>query len=346
MNATKLAMLLMLALWPLGSAMAADVEEAPEVIVVTGRLPGPPLWKVSKGENVLWIFPHLEWIPQDMFWDSERVARVIAESQEVLSLPVIDVSYPSQWALNPINLLRHGRLQKRLDRNPDGGTLEENLSPEVYARYAALQARYYPLPAERRYLEMRPEYVGPRMMHIIREREGLVAGGDILKTIARLVRRNRDIERTEISVEVNVEGRYGDYAERLEALAESVTPELEQACFEQQVRHMEDIDGMKRLANSWAEGHIDEFRTNESYSFSLVLGELQACDEMITGSASPERDNMARTTARLNQMWLDAAGKALATNASTFAILPINELLAEDGLLSKLKAMGYEVREP
>ena len=37
---------------------------------------------------------------------------------------------------------------------------------------------------------------------------------------------------------------------------------------------------------------------------------------------------------------------ALATNASTFAILPINELLTEDGLLSKLKAMGYDVTEP
>jgi hypothetical protein len=47
-----------------------------------------------------------------------------------------------------------------------------------------------------------------------------------------------------------------------------------------------------------------------------------------------------------NQMWLDAAGNALATNASTFAILPVNELIAEDGLLSTLKAKGYYVREP
>ncbi|MDY6982070.1 MAG: hypothetical protein SV422_03190 [Pseudomonadota bacterium] len=181
MTIAKLASLFVLTLLPLGSSMAAAASEAPEEIVVTGRQPGPPLWKVSNGENVLWIFPYLAWIPKDMQWDSGRIARILSESQEVLGLPVVDVSYPPQWALNPLNILSNGRLKKRIGRNRDGGTLEDNLPPALYARYAALQARYYPLPAESRYLEMRPQYVGPRMMHIIRERAGLVSGDDLLK---------------------------------------------------------------------------------------------------------------------------------------------------------------------
>ncbi len=344
MTAAKLATLLMLALCPLGSGIAAEVEDAPEVIVVTGRLPGPPLWKISNGDKVLWIFPYLDLIPKDMIWESERVARVIAQSQEVLALPAIDFSYSPKLVLNPLNIVRGTRLQNRLDLDPDGGTLEENLRPEVYARYAVLQARYFP--GERGYAQMRPQEVGRRMMHIIREREGLVSGGDILATVRRLIRRNGDIKRTEISVDVKVGGSYRDFADRVEALADSAPPELEQACFEQQVRHVEDLDELKRLVNSWAQGDIDEFRNNELYNVSLAFGELKACDEMITGSASPERENMARTTTRLNQAWLDAADNALATNTSTFAILPINELLAEDGLLSKLKAKGYNVSEP
>jgi hypothetical protein len=103
---------------------------------------------------------------------------------------------------------------------------------------------------------------------------------------------------------------------------------------------------MKRLANTWAQGYIDEFRNNDLYRVSLALGQLEACDEMVSGGASPEQERMALTNASLNQAWLDAAENALATNASTFAVLPINELLAEDGLLSTLKAEGYEVREP
>ncbi|MDY6982071.1 MAG: TraB/GumN family protein [Pseudomonadota bacterium] len=142
---------------------------------------------------------------------------------------------------------------------------------------------------------------------------------------------------------MNVTGTYGDYEDRSEALAESFSPELEQACFEQQVRLMEDMDDTKRLANSWAQGDVSGFRNSESYNFSLVFGQLPACEEMNWGSSSPLQQSMARISASLNQAWLDAAANALSTNASTLAILPINELLADDGLLRKLKAMGYEV---
>src|SRR5688500_9454902 len=126
MTAAKLATLLVFALLPLGTSMAAEVNEAPEEIIVTGRLPGPPLWKVSNGDKVLWIFPHLNWIPKDMLWESERVARVIAQSQEFLSLPRGGAGPPALVRLNPINFARIHRLEGRLERNPDGGTLEEN----------------------------------------------------------------------------------------------------------------------------------------------------------------------------------------------------------------------------
>src|SRR5262245_49164494 len=112
MTVAKLATLLALAFLPL-SGMAAETAEAPEVITVTGRLPGPPLWRVNNGDKVLWIFPYLEWIPKDMLWDSERVARRIAESQEALSLPTVDVSFAPSLVMNPINIWRGTRLMNR-----------------------------------------------------------------------------------------------------------------------------------------------------------------------------------------------------------------------------------------
>ena len=46
------------------------------------------------------------------------------------------------------------------------------------------------------------------------------------------------------------------------------------------------------------------------------------------------------------QHWLDAAEKALAKNAVTFATLPMGEILMPDGYLARLQARGYEVEAP
>ncbi|MEO6078973.1 MAG: TraB/GumN family protein [Steroidobacteraceae bacterium] len=334
----------MLALWPLGSGIAAEVETLEE-IVVRGHLPGPPLWKVSNGDKTLWIFPYLSWVPNGMIWESERVARVIAESQEVLSLPEWSWVPPLSVLLNPFSLVRNARRGTRAQRNPDGGTLEENLPPALYARFAALQARYFP--GNDGLVEMRPLIAGRTMMSNIRKREGFVSGDDILKTIQRLVRRNRDIKRTEISVREEIGDGFGDWSNRLGGVWESFPPEQEQACFEQQVRLMEeDLDEMKNRANSWALGYIDEFRNDELRNVQLVFEESKACNDLWLGSSSPEHEALTGMITRVNQMWLGAAENALATNVSTFAILPINELVADRGLLSKLKAKGYDVREP
>ena len=125
---------------------------------------------------------------------------------------------------------------------------------------------------------------------------------------------------------------------------ESVRGAKEQACFERNVRHMEeDLDAIKSRANSWAQGYIDEYGSiDEFHNASLwPFTELHACAEPFM-----QHEAMADVITRVNQMWLDAAEHALATNASTLAILPINELVAEDGLLSELEAKGYEVSAP
>jgi hypothetical protein len=345
MTTAKLVTLLVMALLPLGSGMAAEVDEAPEEIIVTGRLPGPPLWRVSNGDRVMWIFPLPMWTPKDMLWDSARVARVIAESQEALVVLEVRGGPAASVMLNPINVLRHVRLSGRLQRNPDGGTLEENLPPELYARFAALHTRYFP--QNDGILELRPMNASALMMNIIHREEGLDTGGDIVKTIGRLLRRNRDIKHTEVSVRVTTADSYREWADGREAWVESFPREQEQACFEQRVRHMEeDLDQIKSLANSWAQGDIDEFRNDERYYVSLAFDRMEACEDLLTGNASTEQEARVDVVARAKQMWLDAAENALATNASTFAILPITELLAADGLLSELKTKGYEVREP
>ena len=47
-----------------------------EEVVVTGKRPGPPLWSVSSGDNVLWVFGTLAPVPKKMEWAHESVKRL------------------------------------------------------------------------------------------------------------------------------------------------------------------------------------------------------------------------------------------------------------------------------
>jgi hypothetical protein len=90
LNAFRVAALLMAVLTQMNAfAQSVNTErvEPLEEVVVTGRVPGPPLWKVSKNGHVLWILPQLDLYPKKMKWDSERVEKLIGESQEFISRP-------------------------------------------------------------------------------------------------------------------------------------------------------------------------------------------------------------------------------------------------------------------
>lgn len=319
-----------------GGVFAAD--DPPEEILVVGRQPGPPLWRVSNGDNVLWIFPYLAPVPEEMIWDSERVARVIAASQEYIGMPNREARVSKLLIVNPVNGVRAYRLIKRLQRHPEGASLEEALPPELYARFATLQATYFP--REDDFDDMRPVFAGGRMTSLIQREVGLTEDSGILDTIRKRIRRNRAMTRTDVSIEIELQGSFGEIAKRAETLMDSLSPEQELVCFEQQVRHMEeDLEPMKRRANAWAQGDIDAFRDEP-----LVGEESNACIDLVLGSS--EQSLLVDAEATLKQKWLDAAEAALAKNTSTFAILDINELLRADGYLAALRERGYDVREP
>ena len=316
----------------------AQTTEPDEIVVVTGRLPGPPLWRVENGDRVLYIFPRLSPVPDEMIWDSERVAYVLSQSQEIIMPPDVDTDLSTAMMMNPLNLIRGPRLARRISRNPDDATLEDVLPPELYARYRALKSEYFP--RDRGDDELRPLFAGTRLADRILREEGLVSGQDIDRAIERLVRRNRDIEQTEIEVVMDLRGSFRSLAERATTLIESLSPEQELRCFEQQLQRVEsELDAIKSRANAWARGYVDEFR-----GVPLPGGEEDAC--LLLLGQSSEFETIEQLRAELRNLWLAAAERALATNASTFAMLDIVELLREDGLLGELETRGYEIVVP
>jgi hypothetical protein len=317
---------------------AAEAQEPVEVIVVTGRQPGPPLWRVINGDNVLYIFPTLSPVPEGMEWESGRVERVLEESQEAFLAPDVDADFSKRILFNPINLVRGPRLFNRLSANPDDATLDKVLPPELYARYHALKIKYFPRDDEPE--EIRPLFAAGSLAGRILREEGLNSGDGIRKELERLMRRSRDLVRTDIEVTVDLTGSFKELAARMEAFVASLSREQELECFTQVIGRLEtDLEAMKSRANAWARGRIDEFR-----GIPLPGDVNDACNVVLFESS--EHETLEQLKAELDRRWIEAAERALGANKSTFAVLDITELLREDGLLAELEMRGYEVREP
>lgn len=313
----------------------AEGTEQPEVIVVTGRLPGPPLWRVSNGDNVLWIFPSFAPVPKRMQWDSARVERVLAEAGVYLTAPSWRFSF-SSTSNGPKNWREEAQLHDRLSHSPGHKKLQEVLRPELYARYAALKARYFPRNDD--IDELRPLYAMQSMRDEVQQEAGLAPLGAILDQIEKLARKNRRLQRIDTSAALELELPFDEVAERMETMMNSLGPK-EQDCFELELRRMElDLDAIKRRANEWANGRIGEFRAVE-----LRSGDNPCQTLLFAGIDGEALQDLARQT---QEKWLSGAENALTSHATSFTVLDIGELLDESGLLSRLAEKGYSVSEP
>ena len=58
------------------------------------------------------------------------------------------------------------------------------------------------------------------------------------------------------------------------------------------------------------------------------------------------RPGLKSVQQRIQDSWVAAAEKSLAANASTFATLPVKDLLDPKGFVAALEAKGYVVRKP
>jgi acyl-CoA reductase-like NAD-dependent aldehyde dehydrogenase len=71
-----------------------------------------------------------------------------------------------------------------------------------------------------------------------------------------------------------------------------------------------------------------------------------ACVAALTGAGFAQTLGLDDVPAKQRAVWLAAARKALAANAQTFALLPMDELLKPDGYLAALQAEGYRIDAP
>jgi uncharacterized protein YbaP (TraB family) len=305
---------------PPAAAPAAASEPIEEVAVV-GERPGPGMWRVSKGDHVLWLFGTLDPLPKRMTWRSRDVESVIAQSQEIIpSLPSVSAN------IGPISAIRLYMQWRRTEKIPEKSHLKDWLSPALYARFTALTARYSP--HDSRIEEMRPLFAARRLYEKAIDASDLTSHNDIQDAVLKLARKHGvSIRSTRLRIE--------DPRGVLDEVGE-IPREAEIGCLDATVERLEsDLGAMQARARDWSVGDVEALRRLP------YPKQRRVCQDAVVSSP--------RIRALIDQAtadWNAALEAALARNRTTLALRPIYDLLAADGTVARLRAKGYAVEGP
>jgi uncharacterized protein YbaP (TraB family) len=301
---------------------AAQVTE----VLVTGEQPGPGMWHIAKDGHELWILGTLDPLPKHMTWRSRQTDEVIARSQVVLAPPGVSVSVGFFKGLVALPSLLGARTNRR------GRTLKDVLPEAVYERWHALREMY--LDDDEGIEQLRPSVAAHELYERAIDRAGLASGDTVSTLVGKLARRHRVAVAT-VTIDVVL-----DDPRRTVRQLEKIPHDEDVACLASTMQTLEsDLQPMRQRATLWATGDVDGLRR-------LPVPDRRAtCLDAIM--AVPElREQVVKLRNQLVDRWLAAAEHALATNETSFAVLPIDQLLEADGWVTRLRTRGYVVDEP
>jgi hypothetical protein len=299
-----------------------------QAITVTGVVPGPGLWKVTRGDHVLWILGVVPTLPAGIEWRSSQVAQTIAASQAVLEAPNVKLQVDTNW-FGKLFLLP---TVYRAQRNPDGKTLHDVLPPATYARWYYARQRYFgdDYSIER----YRPIVAAWKLMKQAMKASGLRNDGEVTGAVAALAKQH--------GVKVVKPGTTLEIKEPRQAVKAFAASNLDGiACLDVVLDAVEhELPAFRARANAWATGDIETLRKVPESAYR------ETCRSAITGAGFAKALGIDNLPMRIEGTWLAAADAALASNTQSFAVLPMHELLDPNGYLAALRARGYVVTAP
>ncbi|HYL71898.1 MAG TPA: TraB/GumN family protein [Candidatus Dormibacteraeota bacterium] len=300
----------------------APMADAPLAeVVVEGRHEGPRMWTVHRGDHTLWILGTVTPLPKKLVWQPDAVRAVLQQSQEVVP------AWPTYGiGANPFTALRVFIQWRRMQKPPDRLPLRETLPPGLYARVAALEARYDP--HDKHLEELRPMLAAERLTTKVLDASGLALRNEVQRTVLELARaQGVRVRQDKLKIEDPVDVLKDVGATPLSA---------EIACLDAVVTRLEtDLGPMQARARAWALGDVETLR------------QLPHADDRTACIAAVSTSERVRTLiARAQDDWLLVVQDSLARNRGTLAVQSMDRLLGEHGALAALKARGYQVEGP
>ena len=308
------------------SAATSPPQSGPlDEILVTGERPGPAMWRVSDGTHDLWILATVVPLPKHMTWRSHVVENRIAQSQVVLAPP--EIMADIEFFGNPI----YAQYLVQAQSIRDHRSLKKILPNDLYVRWLAVKNQYL----GRTYSERtRPLLDALRLYQAAVEQSGLTTDESVWRTVEHISHRNHvKIVPTVVNLKMDSPAVWiHEFV--------SIPPSQEQDCLEKTIERVEtDIEPMRHRANLWSVGDVEGLR-------ALTYADDRISCFNALFSVPKFHAEIGQAVAQMYNEWLAAAETALSQNISSFAVLPISELLKADGWLDRLRAKGYAVKEP
>lgn len=294
-------------------------------VVVTGVVPGPALWKISKNDHVMWVLGITSPLPKHMQWDATKVDRLIASSRRVLKLPgyyLYAKFEPSQGVLTPSAMDAAKHL-------PSGKTLQQVLPPDLYKRWVADKDKYMHGLYKWGVDTLRPEFAATKLYDAALRQSELAYTGTVEDAVYAAARKHDvPVESTEYTLKMTNPNKLLSQFDQTSA--------QDQECLRSTLDAVDqNFPRAIALANAWATGDLPTLRK---------LLSVKQQDPCFLGYA--EMVGVNDISRRVQEAWLTAAQKALAQDTQSVALLPMSELVTENGYLDVLAKDGYTVQAP
>ena len=327
-----LLLLIPLSAWPQpdqGSALntnAINATDTVDEVLVVGEQPGPGLWKIYKGEHVLWILGTYSPLPKFMQWRSKPVEAAIAESQEYILPPRVRVQLSTLQKLIVLPALVGVR------NNPDDEKLRAVLSADVYKRWQLQKQKY--ADKDKKIEKWRPLFAIQKLYSESNRQHNLTSDSDILFIVKQLA--------TQYKLAI-VTPTFIKPLEHPKAIIKQfkTTTLDDMACFTATLERLESgMNDVYNHANAWATGNLPLLKQLPYPDPETI------CKNAVFNLSLLEDEGLQNVPQLQQDLWMAEAERALSNNTSTFAALPIIELYKPNGYLAALRAKGYIVEEP
>lgn len=278
-----------------------------EELVVRGRLPGPAWWRVTDADTTVYVLGVPSLAPKRMAWDRSIFERRL-EGANVVVLPFVNVKAKLGGSLGTAF---------NLARLRSGGPYEEKLDPATRARFVAVRTRLGKDAG--RYRTSNPLAAGVQLAIDYRDASQLT-NMDPAKLVRYLAQQK--------GVKV-VEKSY-DLGPQLGGIIRTPA-NLGRICFDEVLAQAEAGPGVTLdAARAWAAGDVEGALQNER-TYERCLATISG------GRTYDERMKADEAAAIVN---------ALKTPGHAIVLVPLRPLLAQGGVLDRLRAQGLTVKTP
>ena len=278
-------------------------------LVVMGRLPGPAWWRVTTadGASTVDVLGTPSVAPRHMAWDQATFQRRLTGAHQVI-LPYAPLRVHLMGA--PGALFSYMRLRS-------GGPFEDRLDPATKARFIAARTRLGQ-PVDH-YKVGNSLAAGLLLLDDYREKAGLT-NTDPAKLIKLLAQRQK----------VPIQQKSYDLGPLLGAVA-ATPPGAGRICLDEAIAAVEQgPGGVMAATKAWAGGDVaGALESERSYERCLA-----AAPGALAFDTRAKADQVAQIQA------------ALKIPGHSIAVVQLRPLLAQGGVLDRLRAAGYVVKTP